>query len=85
MLECKGEQCAKMIYSLSSFGGKKIQAGKFPEYYRQLENLFSILNNQSVDDLEGMKLLAGMLTIIRDHRMKLDGEMATLLTNIVVL
>jgi aarF domain-containing kinase len=32
-----------------------------------------------------MKLLTGMLDKIRDNNMKLDGEFATLLTNIVVL
>ncbi len=38
-----------------------------------------------MDDLDGMKLLGGMLNIIRDYRMKLDGEFATLLTNMMVL
>lgn len=32
-----------------------------------------------------MALLTGMLDTIRDNNMKLDGEFATLLTNIVVL
>jgi aarF domain-containing kinase len=32
-----------------------------------------------------MELLVGMLNIIRENNMKLDGEFATLLTNIVVL
>lgn len=35
--------------------------------------------------MEGIKLLAGMLDIIRQNNMKLDGEFATLITNIIVL
>lgn len=44
-----------------------------------------MINGQDLDDLDGMKLLGGMLNIIRDYRMKLDGEFATLITNMMVL
>ncbi len=72
-MQGKGQICAEMIYSLSNFEGKKILKGKFEEYYGELLNLFSILDYQKLDDLQGMKLFAGMLNIIRDNKMKLDG------------
>lgn len=50
-----------------------------------MRDLFSVINGADLDDLDGMKLLAGMLGIIRNYRMKLDGEFATLLTNMMVL
>lgn len=74
-----------MIYNLSNFEGKKILGGKFQDYYQQLADCFSVLNGQALDDLQGMSLFTDMLTIIRENRMKLDGEFATLLTNMMVL
>ena len=50
-----------------------------------MRNLFSIINGADLDDLDGMKLFGGMLNLIRDYRLKLDGEFATLLTNMMVL
>jgi hypothetical protein len=44
-----------------------------------------VLNNQALDDLQGMHIFIDMLTIIRSNKMKLDGEFATLLTNMMVL
>ncbi len=35
--------------------------------------------------MDGVPLLTGMLNIIRDNNMKLEGEFATLLTNMLVL
>lgn len=74
-----------MIYSLSNFEGKKIIEGNFQDYYRQLQNCFSILNNEELEDVEGINIFVDMLQIIRENRMKLDGEFATLLTNMIVL
>ena len=74
-----------MIYNLSNYNGKKIKKGSFPEYEQELQEVFSKINNANLDNLEGMKLLTGMLDKIRDHNIKLDGEFATLLTNIVIL
>jgi aarF domain-containing kinase len=44
-----------------------------------------VLESKSIFDIEGIQLMIGMLNIIRQNNMKLDGEFATLLTNIVVL
>lgn len=44
-----------------------------------------MLEGQDLDDLQGVELLTGMLNIIRNHNMKLEGEFATLLTNMLVL
>ena len=54
-----------MIYNLSNFNGKKIMMGMYNEYHERLVKLFSVLNNQPLDKLDGMKLLTGMLEIIR--------------------
>ena len=50
-----------------------------------LLNLFSILNKNDLDNLPGVELFGGMLNLIRDYNMKLEGEFATLLTNMLVL
>jgi hypothetical protein len=47
--------------------------GKFDDYYIQLKQCFSVLNNQALDDLKGMNIFIDMLAIIRQNRMKLDG------------
>lgn len=85
IIEGNSHKCASMIYSLSNFQGSKIIDGKFEDYSRQLHQLFSVLDKSSIFDMDGMDLLVGMLNIIRTHNMKLDGEFATLLTNMVVL
>jgi predicted unusual protein kinase regulating ubiquinone biosynthesis (AarF/ABC1/UbiB family) len=73
IISSDGEKCAQKIYSLSNFDGKKIPWGKFNDYYLELKELFSVINGADLDDLDGMKLLGGMLSIIRNYRMKLDG------------
>lgn len=85
VIEGRGELCAEMIYNLSNFEGKKILVGKFDDYFNQLKECFSVLNTQSLQDVQGMNVFVDMLTIIRQNRMKLDGEFATLLTNMMVL
>lgn len=44
-----------------------------------------MLDNKSIFDIEGIHLLIGVLNVIRENNMKLDGEFATLITNIVVM
>ncbi len=85
IISSDGERCAQKVYSLSNFDGKKILSGKFDDYLNDLRQLFSVINGADLDDLDGMKLLGGMLGIIRNYRMKLDGQFATLLTNMMVL
>jgi aarF domain-containing kinase len=79
------EKCAEMIYSLSTFDGQKIIKGKFDHYLSELQGLFSVLNHTAPEDLRSVDLLRGMMNIIRDNNMKLEGEFATLLTNMLVL
>lgn len=85
IIEGNSETCANMIFKLSNFEGNKIVEGKFVDYKDQLKKLFSVLDNTSIFEIEGINLLIGMLDIIRNHNMKLDGEFATLITNMVVL
>lgn len=54
-----------MIYNLSLFDGKKILKGKYDKYMAELRSLFSELNGQPLEDLQGVKLMLGMLDIIR--------------------
>jgi predicted unusual protein kinase regulating ubiquinone biosynthesis (AarF/ABC1/UbiB family) len=44
-----------------------------------------VVNNHELEHFQGMDLFVDMLTIIRQNKMKLDGEFATLLTNMMVL
>jgi aarF domain-containing kinase len=76
-----------MIYNLSNYEGKKIhEGGNFESYHKQLSDLFSVLDSTSLNEFNvGMQIFIDMLTIIRENKMKLDGEFATLLTNMVVL
>lgn len=73
VIEGNSEKCAAMIYNLSNFEGKKILEGRFSDYKTELRNLFSVLENKSIFDIEGIELMVGMLNIIRLHNMKLDG------------
>ena len=83
------ESCAKMIYSLSINQGHKIvqqpSNHQFRNYYRSLYELFSILERIELKQLDGTKLFKDMLDLIRNYSMKLDGQFATLLTNMLVL
>ena len=36
-------------------------------------------------NLQGIEVLGGLMNVIRKHHMKLDGEFATLLTNMLIL
>ena len=65
IIEGNGEICAQMIFKLSNFEGKKIMEGKYQDYYSQLQKCFSILNQDSLEDLEGMSIFVDMLGIIR--------------------
>ena len=47
--------------------------------------MFKIVEGKDLKDIKGLDLLKGMLRVIRQHRMKLDGEFATLLTNMLAL
>lgn len=73
VIEGNSEKCANMIYSLSNFEGQKILEGNFRNYKSQLRELFSVLESKSIFDIEGIELMVGMLNIIRDNNMKLDG------------
>ena len=44
VIEGEGDICAKMIFKLSNFEGKKIMEGKFQDYYNELQKCFSILS-----------------------------------------
>lgn len=47
--------------------------------------MFKIVEGKDLKDIKGLDMLKGMLRVIRGHRMKLDGEFATLLTNMLAL
>ena len=74
VIQCRGNDCAEMIFSLSNYEGQKItNNGKFDNYHQQLTQCFSRLNHSTYSQLEGMVLLWDMMKIIRQNKMKLDG------------
>ena len=77
--------CANMIHHISKYSGELLKAEEFPEYLSDLEVMFSLIKKVELQNLQGLDVLSGMLRVIRKHRMKLDGEFATLLTNMLVL
>lgn len=50
-----------------------------------MKNLFSEIKDTSLKKIDGTKLFRNMLDLIRESKMKLDGQFATLLTNMLVL
>jgi hypothetical protein len=44
-----------------------------------------MINKTQLADLEGIDVLNGMLGVIRKHKMKIDGEISILFTNMLVL
>jgi predicted unusual protein kinase regulating ubiquinone biosynthesis (AarF/ABC1/UbiB family) len=74
VIECRGNDCAEMIFNLSNYEGHKVKRNdKFENYHEELKNCFSRLNNSTYSQLEGMVLLWDMMRIIRENKMKLDG------------
>ena len=77
-----------MIYDLSSHEGNKINGKNHSTYNRYLDELrgvFGVLDQGHYLQLAGMDLFHNMMAVIRSNKMKLEGEFATLLTNIIVL
>lgn len=76
-----------MVYQLSLRQGQPIinKGIYYERYMKQLENYFINLTNISLRDLNGLQLLKGMLYIVRDHGMKLDGQLGALITNLLIL
>lgn len=50
-----------------------------------MTQLFVKLSKIKIKDLQGITLLKGLLDAIREHKMSLEGEFATLLTNILIV
>lgn len=50
-----------------------------------MEEMFKMVQGIDLKDVDGLAMLKGMLRVIRQHHMKLDGEFATLLTNMLAL
>ena len=53
VIECRGNDCAEMIFSLSNYDGQKITRvnSKFDSYHKELTNCFSRLNQSSYNQL----------------------------------
>jgi predicted unusual protein kinase regulating ubiquinone biosynthesis (AarF/ABC1/UbiB family) len=81
------QECARMIYNLSLKGGKQLQdiSTFYEGYLKDLEAMFSIVSKTDIADLEGIDVLHGMLRVIRKHKMKIDGEISILFTNMLIL
>lgn len=85
VIEANPKKCAEMIYGISTYRGQSLRPNEFPKYLEDLEDMFKIVEGKDLKDIKGLDMLKGMLRVIRKHRMKLDGEFATLLTNMLAL
>ena len=66
IIECRGNDAAEMIFSLSNYEGQKISKNeKFSNYHQQLTQCFNRLNSSTYSQLEGMVRLWDMMRIIR--------------------
>lgn len=85
MIQGNPKSCARMIHRISKYSGELLEDEDHPKYLHDLESMFSLIKKVELRNLQGLDVLAGMLSVIRKHHMKLDGEFATLLTNMLVL
>ena len=76
-----------MVYSLSLLHNRPIvQDGvKYDSYYEKLHTFFKEFTSMSIKDLKGIELLKGKMYIVRDHGMQLNGQLGTLITNLLIL
>ena len=66
-------KCAHMIHKISKYSGVLLQEDEHPKYKQDLEEMFRMINKVELQKLQGLDMLSGMLSVIRKHRMKLDG------------
>lgn len=88
IIEKEPEECAKMVYSLSLHRNEPIVSDKgikYQEYYDKLRAFFQHLTSIDLRHLQGLYLLKGMCEIVREYGMKLNGELGTLITNMLIL
>lgn len=78
-------ECAKWIYRISEYKGVRLKEFENKEYLDALEVMFKRVHQTTLDSLQGITILLEMLAVIRDHNMKIDGEISILLTNMLVL
>lgn len=62
-----------MIHKISKYAGKLLEEDEFPKYLKELEDMFTLVKKVELEKLQGIDVLSGMLTVIRNNRMKLDG------------
>ena len=74
-----------MIYRISKDEDREIGKGEYPKYLKDLENMFSFIEKVELQKLEGIDVLNGILGVIRKHGLKLDGEFAALLSNMLIV
>jgi predicted unusual protein kinase regulating ubiquinone biosynthesis (AarF/ABC1/UbiB family) len=76
-----------MVYSLSLLHNRPIvQDGiKYDKYYARLHTYFEDFTRMNIKDLKGIELLKGMMYIVRDYGMKLNGQLGALITNLLIL
>jgi predicted unusual protein kinase regulating ubiquinone biosynthesis (AarF/ABC1/UbiB family) len=76
-----------MVYSLSLRKNLPIvQEGiRYDRYYNELHEFFKVFTRMNLKDLKGIELLKGMMYIVRDYGMKLNGQLGALITNLLIL
>ena len=88
-VEKRPHDCAEMIFKMSMFKGHMIQylprTEHFKRYYQKLEELFLELTKGNIKDIQGLIILQGLLESVRQFGMSLEGDLATLLTNMLII
>ncbi len=81
LIEDSPAQCARNVLQMSAGQGREGRE----QYLRALEEMFGRVRSRDLREIEGVRVLQGMLEVIRQHSMALDGDYGALLTNMLVL
>ena len=78
-------ECAKWIYRISMIDGKPLVENENKKYFDDLLVMFKKVHLTALESLQGLTVLREMLDVVRQHNVKIDGEISILLTNMLVL
>ena len=48
IINCDGQLCSEMIYNMSTIDGIKIRQGRYQEYFKELRELFGVLDGKTI-------------------------------------
>ena len=65
--------------------GKPLVEYENKKYFDDLLVMFKKVHLTTLESLQGLTVLREMLDVVRQHNVKIDGEISILLTNMLVL